>query len=143
LPIVFGGRCRSDKLVIRCRYCRANRAALIQSLNAATLLASMSAVMLQYNRSGTITSLSDQAVMPHIVESWIGGASFEGILQLLTDRNIRIGGNNRYPTVEDAVAICESGLGYEGAVILATIADLAEGDEGDLPGGRLRCFNGR
>ncbi|MGY4408538.1 helicase [Bradyrhizobium sp. LB7.1] len=112
----------------------ASRAALIQSLNAATLLASMSAVMLQYNRSGTITSLSDQAVMPHIVESWIGGASFEAILQLLADRNIRIGGNNRYPTVEDAVAICESGLGYEGAMILATIADLAEGDEGDLPG---------
>lgn len=111
----------------------ANRAALIQSLNAGTLLESMSAVMLQFNRSGTITSLSDQTIMPHIVENWIGGANFEAILQLLTERDIRIGGNNRYPTVEDAVAICESGLGYEGAMILATIADLAEDDEGDLP----------
>jgi hypothetical protein len=25
----------------------------------------------------------------------------------------RFGGNSRYPTVEDAVAICENGLGYE------------------------------
>lgn len=112
----------------------ANRAALIQSLTAGTLLASMSAVMLQFNRSGTITSLSDQTAMPHIVERWIGGANFEAIFQLLTERNIRIGGRNRAPSVEDAVAICESGLGYEGAMILATIADLAEGDEGDLPG---------
>jgi hypothetical protein len=111
----------------------ANRAALIHSLAAGTLLASISAVMLQFNRSGTIASLSDQTVMPLIVENWIGGANFEAILRLLSERNIRIGGNNRYPTVEDAVAICESGLGYEGAMILATIADLAEGDEGDLP----------
>ena len=29
--------------------------------------------------------------------------------------------------MEDAVSICESGLGYEGAMILATIADLADG----------------
>ncbi len=110
-----------------------NREALIGALNAGTLLASVAAVVLQYNKSGTITSLSDQTVMPQIVESWIRGANFEVILQLLSDRNIRIGGNNRYPTVEDAVAICESGLGYEGAMILATIADLAAGDEGDLP----------
>jgi superfamily II DNA/RNA helicase len=111
----------------------ANRAALTQSLNAGTLIASMSAIVLQYNRSGTITSLSDQTVMPFIIENWVSGATFDAIFQLLVERNIRIGGNNRYPTVEDAVAICESGLGYEGAMILATIADLAEGDEDELP----------
>ena len=93
----------------------------------------MSAIVLQYNRSGTITSLSDQTVMPFIIENWVSGATFDAIFQLLVERNIRIGGNNRYPTVEDAVAICESGLGYEGAMILATIADLAEGDEDELP----------
>jgi hypothetical protein len=111
----------------------ANREILMQSLSAGTLLASMSAVVLQYNRSGTITSLSDQTVMPLIIETWVSGATFSAIFQLLVERNIRIGGNNRYPTVEDAVAICESGLGYEGAMILATIADLAEGDESELP----------
>jgi hypothetical protein len=111
-----------------------NREILMQSLSAGTLLASMSAVVLQYNRSGTITSLSDQTVMTLIIENWVSGATFAAIFQLLVARNIRIGGNNRYPTVEDAVAICESGLGYEGAMILATIADLAEADEGDMPG---------
>jgi ATP-dependent DNA helicase len=112
----------------------ANRAALIQALEAGTLLASISEVILRYNRSTTITALSDGAVMPLIIENWVGGVNFAGILRLLSERDIRIGGNNRYPTVEDAVAICESGLGYEGAMILATIADLAESDEGELPG---------
>jgi ATP-dependent DNA helicase len=72
--------------------------------------------------------------MPLVVEKWISGATFDVILQLLVERDIRLGGNNRYPTVEDAVAICESGLGYEGAMILATITDLAKADEGELPG---------
>jgi hypothetical protein len=112
----------------------ANRPALAQSLSDGSLLATMSAVMLEYNRNSTITSLSDQSVMPLVIESWVTGAAFRAIFQLLVDRNIRIGGNNRYPTVEDAVALCENGLGYEGAMILATIADLAEGDEGELPG---------
>jgi hypothetical protein len=112
----------------------ANRAALTQAHAAGTLLTSISVVILQYNRSSTITALSDQTVMPLVIESWIGGATFDVILQLLVERDIRLGGNSRYPMVEDAVAICESGLGYEGAMILATIADLAEGDEGELPG---------
>jgi hypothetical protein len=96
------------------------------------LLASISSVILQYNRNKAITSLSDQAVMPAIIDSWVAGASFSAILQLLVERDIRISGNNRHPKVEDAVAICESGLGYEGAMILATIVDLAEEDGGEL-----------
>ena len=110
-----------------------NRAALTQSLNDGTLLATISAVILQYNRNSTITSLNDQAVMPLVAEKWVSGSTFAAIFQLLLDNDIRIGGNRRKPTVEDAVAICESALGYEGAMILATIADLSEGDEGDLP----------
>jgi hypothetical protein len=64
----------------------------------------------------------------------VNGDTFATVLQSMVERNIRIGGNKWHPTVEDAVAVCESGLGYEGAMILATIADLAEEDEGDLPG---------
>ena len=112
----------------------ANRAALAEAIGAATLLASISAVILQYNRSSTITALSDATVMPLVIEKCVGGSTFEAILGLLREHDIRIGGNNRYPTVKDAVPICESGLGYEGAMILASIAGLAETDEGELPG---------
>jgi hypothetical protein len=113
----------------------ANRTALAEAFAGGVLLALVTAVILQYSRSDTISALSDQTVMPSVIESWVGGASFEAILNLLTERDIRIGGNNRFPTVEDAVAICESGIGYEGAMIMATIADLSEGEEGELPGG--------
>jgi helicase len=111
----------------------ANRQMLTQALANGSLLAIMSAVMLEYNRNNTITSLSDQSVMPSVIENWVAGASYSALFQLLVQGNIRIGGNNRNPTVEDAVALCENGLGYEGAMILATIADLAEEDEGELP----------
>jgi superfamily II DNA/RNA helicase len=111
-----------------------NRAVLTQALGAGTLLATISEVILRYNRSTTVTALSDRSVMPLIIQNWMSGAAFDAILQLLLERDVRIGGNNRHPTVEDAVAICESGLGYEGAMILATIADLAESDDGELPG---------
>jgi superfamily II DNA/RNA helicase len=111
----------------------ASRQALSQSLSDGSFLATMSAVMLEYNRNSTISSLSDQSVIPTVIESWVTGASFSAIFQVLAERDIWIGGNKRYATVEDAVALCENGLGYEGAMILATIADLAEEDEGELP----------
>jgi superfamily II DNA/RNA helicase len=53
-----------------------NRATLVQSLSAGTLLVTVSAVVLQYNRSTTITSLSDQTVMPLVIERWMGGVAF-------------------------------------------------------------------
>lgn len=110
-----------------------NRAALDQALSDGTLLALISKVVLQYNRNNAITSLSARSVMPLIIERWVSGATFETIFQQLVEEGIRVGGKSRHLTVEDAVAICENGIGYEGAMILATLADLAEGDEGDLP----------
>jgi hypothetical protein len=83
-----------------------NGAVLAQAYTAGTLLRQMSAVILQYNRSATITAMSDQTVMPLVIERWINGATFEVVLELLREWGIRLGGNSRYPTVEDAVAIC-------------------------------------
>lgn len=111
----------------------ASRASLLQAVAAGTLMASVSSVMLLYNKNSAITSLSDLSVMANIIELWVSGANFVSVHQVLTERNVRIGGNNRYPTVEDAVAITESGLGYEGAMIVATIADFVEDEEGELP----------
>jgi hypothetical protein len=66
----------------------ANRQALTRSLGDGSLLATMSAVMLEYNRSSIITSLSDQSVMPLVIASWVTGATFSAIFQLLVERNI-------------------------------------------------------
>lgn len=109
-----------------------NRTALLQAEAAGTLRESLTAVVLQHNNSNTISALSDRAIMPAIVDGWISGSSFSAIYDLMTASDVRIGGNRRRPIVEDVVALCENGLGYEGAMILATIADLAEGDEDNL-----------
>ncbi len=105
----------------------ANLAVLLQAAQAGQLLEVVTSTMLQHNVHGTIAALSDQAIVPHLVQAWVRGDSFEAILGLLSVRNVRIGGNNRIPKIEDAVALCEGGFGYEGAMIIATLADLADG----------------
>jgi hypothetical protein len=46
---------------------------------------------------------------------------------MMSAANVRMGGNGRIPKIEDAVALCEGGFGYEGAMVIATLADLTEG----------------
>jgi hypothetical protein len=105
----------------------ANLAALLQAAQAGQLLEVVTPTMLQHNVHGTIAALSDPTIVPHLVQAWVRGDSFEAILGMLSVRNVRIGGNNRIPKIEDAVALCEGGFGYEGAMIIATLADLADG----------------
>jgi helicase len=104
-----------------------NRTALLQAAASDTLLANLTPVVLQHNKSTAISALSDQSILPIVIEAWMAGFSFSAIYDLMTASDVRIGGNRRRPIVEDAVSLCESGLGYEGAMILATIADLADG----------------
>lgn len=106
----------------------ANNAAVLQAVEANTLLELIIPVMLEHNGHSAITSLSDQAVLPQIVQSWVNGNAFSTILNILTANDVRIGGNERYPKIEDAVSICEGGLAYEGAMIIASLADLFESD---------------
>jgi hypothetical protein len=80
--------------------------------------------MLEHNRHPSLASLSDPGVLPEIVQAWIRGDPFSNVLELLRARDVRIGGRRRLPKIEDAVAICEGGLAYEGAMIVATLTDL-------------------
>ena len=70
--------------------------------------------------------------MPDIMHEWVTGSSFAAIWNLMVERDIRLGGNLRRPIVEDAVALCEGALGYEAAMIIGTVADLAEGGDDGL-----------
>lgn len=88
--------------------------------------------MLQHNRHSTITALSKQEAVPSLVQAWLAGEPFAAILGRMTEANVRIGANNRNPKIEHAVALCEGGFAYEGAMIIATLADLAEGMDGTV-----------
>lgn len=112
-----------------------NSAALLQASQGGVLLASVIPIMLQHNRNSTVTGLSNQALIPDLVQAWVRGDTFQAILNAMSAVDVRIGGNNRIPKIEDAVALCESGFAYEGAMIIATMADLCEGVNDELRDG--------
>lgn len=115
---------------------RAWLAANVEPLTLATLVGNFAAtvipIMLQHNRHSTIIALSKQEVVPSLVQGWLAGETFAAILARMTEADVRIGGNNRKPKIEDAVALCEGGFGYEGAMVVATLADLAEDMDGTV-----------
>jgi hypothetical protein len=63
------------------------------------------------------------------VANTVRAQPFSTMLETMRLQDIRIGGNRRSPKAEDAVAICEGGLAYEGTMIVASLADLC--DDGD------------
>ena len=107
----------------------ANGPDIAQAIANDALLALILPVMVEHNRHSTITSLTDATIIPRIVSAWLAGETFLSILEMMRRSDIRIGGRNRRPKIEDIVAICEGGLAYEGAMIVATLADLCEAEE--------------
>jgi hypothetical protein len=55
---------------------------------------------------------------------WVAGRSYAAIHTLLRDRDVRVGRDRA--TVEDVVSLCENGFGYDIAMMIASLADLAE-----------------
>jgi hypothetical protein len=88
------------------------------------LLEAISERILQHANARSISNLSDADVVPRALADWVAGHSYAAIHALLNSRNVRVSGDRA--TVEDAVALCENGFGYEVAMIIATLADLAE-----------------
>jgi hypothetical protein len=60
-------------------------------------------VIVEHNKSAAIAALSDQSILPEVMQSWVNGTSFVVIWNLMIERNIRLGGNRRRPIVEHAV----------------------------------------
>jgi hypothetical protein len=71
-----------------------------------------------------IRNLSDTDVVPLALAEWVAGHSYAAIHALLSGRNVRVSGDRT--TVEDVVALCENGFAYDVAMVIASLADLAE-----------------
>ena len=89
-------------------------------------------VALRFATSRSIRALSLQDIIPRTLREWVSGRSFATIFETLVEAGARVGRN--HVTVEDAVALCESGFGYDVAMIAASIADLTEDLGEDLQG---------
>jgi hypothetical protein len=103
----------------------ANVEALAEATAENRLLDAVSNTILAYTSAQSIRSLSDaDDVVPLALAEWVAGRSFAAIHDLLVRRKVRVSGDGA--TVEDAVALCENGFGYEVAMVVASLADLAE-----------------
>lgn len=90
------------------------------------LLDEIAPTVLRFATSRKITTFTNQDVIPRTLREWVAGNSYARILATLVEVDARVGGRRRRPAVEDAVALCEGGFGYDVAMIVASIADLAE-----------------
>ena len=81
-------------------------------------------VALRFTTSRAIRAINVQDIIPRALREWISGRSFATIFETLVEAGARVGGD--HVTVEDAVALCEGGFGYDMAMIAASIADLTE-----------------
>lgn len=88
------------------------------------LFAEISPLALRFATSRAIQAISVQELVPRALQEWAAGRSYAVIFDTLAEAKVRIGRN--HITVEDVVALCESGFGYEVAMIAASIADLTE-----------------
>jgi POLQ-like helicase len=59
--------------------------------------------------------------------AWISGQPFNQILQVLLQRDARLiwGKTFRYFTIEHMVEMCESGLAYDGSLVVGAVIELA------------------
>lgn len=83
-------------------------------------------IALRFASSRKITTISNQDVIARALREWTTGFSYARILETLVEVDARVSGRRRRPTVADVVALCEGGFGYDVAMIVASIADLAE-----------------
>jgi hypothetical protein len=80
--------------------------------------------------SSSVRALSNPDIVLPALQAWVGGQSFETIYALLAEANVRV--SNRGAKIEDVVALCEDGFGYDAAMIVASLADFAENLDSDL-----------
>ena len=115
------------------RWLTENLSDLEASSVAGRLFDDLAPVALRFTTSRAIRAISSVSV-PNItlraLAEWIAGRSFATIFETLVEAGARAGRD--HVTVEDAVALCESGFGYDVAMVVASIADLTENLSGTL-----------
>jgi helicase len=114
------------------RWLEANLGSLIEASQGGRLLETIYEQLATYLTSQSVRAFSDPTIVLPALQAWIGGQSFEAIHAPLGRANVRI--SNRRAKVEDVVALCENGFGYDVAMIVAALADFAETLDNDLRG---------
>ena len=114
------------------RWLEANLGSLVEASQGSRLLEAIYEQLIIHLTSQSVRAFSEQSIVLPALQEWIGGQSFEAIHAPLAETNVRI--SNHRAKVEDVVALCENGFGYDAAMIVASLADFAEPLDDDLRG---------
>jgi hypothetical protein len=114
------------------RWLQENLGSLDAASRSGELLEAIHEQLVTHLTSSSVRAFSDPNIVLPALQAWVGGQSFEAIYAPLAEANARV--SNRRAKVEDVVALCEDGFGYDAAMIVASLADFAETLDNDLRG---------
>ena len=85
-------------------------------------------VIFSNTANSTINKCSKPPIIRKLCDGWISNRPYSELLEILKGSGARIGGGKgaRHPTAEHVVEICEKGLGFDSALIVAAIATCFE-----------------
>ncbi len=110
----------------------ANRARLTRALANGDLFELVFEFVRAEGMPAAFQSMSDNSIALTIGEMWFDERPYVDIFHEMQKLDLRIGGNNRRVSLDDAVSFCENGFGYEVAMIVATMADALEEVDEDV-----------
>lgn len=81
----------------------------------------------------TFKKVTPPDVLIFIIDSWCRGKPYYELLEILNDRNVRIGSGSRprYPTMDHVIDICENGVSFDGTLVVAAISEILQLDNND------------
>lgn len=110
---------------------KANESELEAAAVDGRLLEAVAPTVLSLTTSKTIKNIANPDAAMAAFGSWCRGASFEEIFAELQGMKVKFG--HFHLKIDHVVSLCENGFGYDAAMILASLADLAADLEGLLP----------
>lgn len=105
----------------------ANLSTLIESIDEGDLFERIFEFVKDKTLPADFEKMSKPDLALVVAQMWLDERSYEEIHAELRHHDLRMGGNNRKVSVDDVVEMCESALGYELAMLIATMADSMEG----------------
>jgi hypothetical protein len=105
---------------------------LIEAVNEGDLFERVFTFAMQHAKPDAFAKMSNPDLALVVGQMWFDERSYEEIYHELRVQDLRIGGNQRHVSVDDVVDMCESALGYELAMLVATLADSVESADASL-----------
>jgi hypothetical protein len=120
----------NDAKVIQ-RWVQDNADALIASQNGNEFLELVWPLMMRHIHHKAFNKFNKKEVLKEITKKWLSGSSFHELFQIASTNDCRLGetGEGKRPRkvkIDHIVDICESGLAYDGSLLVSALCEFIE-----------------